>query len=182
MRALRRPWNSGHWAIIGAIRAEPRVSRTRGYAAPMPHRHQSEIVNNGRYSPPLIRLSDTSRALARKADDIRGKLALDEAGYEMGRVEDLVIDDECRRVYFMIIQASGFISGEKQLLLPVDTVRQRRGNHVHVDQDHERVAAGPEYDPALVSDPGYQAGVYGWYGFVPPWHPSDLSPTGWSQG
>jgi sporulation protein YlmC with PRC-barrel domain len=130
----------------------------------------------------LVRLSDTSLVLAREADDIRGKVVLDEAGYEMGRVEDLVIDDECRRVYFMILRASGFIPGEMQLLIPVDTIRKRGGDHVYVDQDHEHVAAGPEYDPALVSDPGYQAGVYGWYGFAPYWHPSLVSPAGWSQG
>jgi sporulation protein YlmC with PRC-barrel domain len=140
-----------------------------------------EIVNTGLDRVLLVRLSDSSLALAREADDIRGKVVFDEAGYEMGRVEDLVIDDQGRRVYFMILRTSGFIPGEKQLLIPVDTIRQREGDDVYVDQDHERVAAGPEYDPALVSDPGYQAGVYAWYGFAPYWHPSFESPAGWSQ-
>lgn len=79
-------------------------------------------------------------------------------------------------------EASGCcIPGEKQLLIPVDTIRKREWDHVYVDQDHERVAAGPEQYPALVSDPGYQAGVYDWYGFAPYWHPSFVSPAGWSQ-
>lgn len=129
----------------------------------------------------LVRLSDSSLELGRDADDIRGKVVFDEAGYEMGRVEDLVTDDGCRRVYFMILRASGFIPEGMQLLIPVDTIRMRERDHVYVDQDHEHVAAGPEYDPALLSDPGYQAGVYGWYGFVPYWHPGFASPAGWSQ-
>ena len=155
--------------------------RAWGKAVAKPHSQRWEIVNTALEPLPLVRLSDTSLALAREADDIRGKVVLDDAGYEMGRVEDLVIDDECRRVYFMILRASGFIPGEKQLLIPVDTIRKRERDHVYVDQDHERAAAGPEYDPALVSDPGYQAGVYGWYGFVPYWHPSFVSPAGWPQ-
>jgi sporulation protein YlmC with PRC-barrel domain len=138
-------------------------------------------VNTGVNSLPLVRLSDTSLALADKADDIRGDRVLDEAGYEMGRVDDLVTDDACRRVYFMIVEASGFIAGEKQLLIPVDTIRQRAGDEIYLDEDHERVAAGPEYDPALLSDAGYQAGVYGWYGLAPYWHPSYVPPPGWSQ-
>ncbi len=124
---------------------------------------------------PLVRLSDTSLALAREADDIRGRMVLDDAGYEMGRVEDLVIDDEGHRVYFMILRVSGFIPGDRWLLIPVDAIRKRDRDHVYVDQDHERAASGPEYDPALVSDPGYQASVFGWYGFVPYWHPGFVS-------
>jgi sporulation protein YlmC with PRC-barrel domain len=146
----------------------------------MPHSHQSEIAQRELDSLPLVRLSATSLALAREGDDIRGRVVIDEAGYEMGRVEDLVIDDEGRRVYFMLLRASAFILGDKQLLIPVDTIRRREGDHVQVDQDHERVAAGPEYDPALVSDPGYQAGVYGWYGYAPYWHPGYVTPAGWS--
>jgi hypothetical protein len=43
-------------------------------------------------------------------------------------------------------EASGCcIPGEKQFLIPVDTIRKREGDHVYVDQDHERVAAGPEH-------------------------------------
>lgn len=157
------------------------ASDYRGIAVATPYSQRLEIVNTRLDPVALVRLSDTSLALARKADDIRGKVVLDEAGYEMGRVEDLVIDDECRRVYFMILRASGFIPGEKQFLIPVDTIRKREGDHVNVDQDHEHVAAGPEYDPALVSDPSYQADVYGWYGFAPYWQPSFGFPAGWSQ-
>lgn len=130
---------------------------------------------------PLVRLSDTRLAVAREADDIRGKVVLDDAGYEMGRVEDLVIDAERRRAYFMILRASGFIPAGNLLLIPVDTIRKREWDRVYVDQDHEHVASGPKFEPALVSDPGYQAGVYGWYGFVPYWHPGFVSPAGWSQ-
>jgi sporulation protein YlmC with PRC-barrel domain len=138
-------------------------------------------VNTGLVSLRLVRLSDASLALANEAADIRGKRVVDEAGYEMGRVDDLVTDDAGRRVYFMILKASGFIPGEKQLIIPVDTIRQRAGDDIYVDEDHERVAAGPEYDPTLLSDAGYQAGVYGWYGLTPYWHARYAPPAGWSQ-
>lgn len=109
---------------------------------------------------------------------MRGKIVVDQAGYEIGRVEDLVIDEESYRVYFIIVQPSGFIFGEGEPIVPVDAIRRRNGDHLSVDQDHEYVAAGPRYDPELISDAGYQAGVYDWYGFAPYWHPRYVRPPG----
>jgi sporulation protein YlmC with PRC-barrel domain len=130
---------------------------------------------------PLLRLSDADLRLTYPADDIRGNIVIDQAGFEMGYVEDLLIDPAGRRVLFMIVHPSGMLLDDAKRIIPVDAVRRHAEESVRVDQDFERVAAGPRYAPELIADPGYQAGVYGWYGFVPYWHPGYVHATGWPQ-
>ena len=129
----------------------------------------------------LAKLSDGDLSLEYPADDIRGNAVVDQAGYEMGQVVDLLVDPGGARVLFMVVHPSGVLLDEEPRLIPVDAIRRRDHGAVHIDQDHERVAAAPRYAPELISDAGYQAGVYGWYGFVPYWHPAYVNPSGWPQ-
>jgi len=115
---------------------------------------------------------------ANRANDIRGCTVVDQAGYEIGHVDDLLVDPAGSRVFFMTVRPSGMLLDDARRLIPVDAVQRRTDDAVHVDQDFEQVAAGPQYLPELISDPGYQAGVYGWYGYVPYWHPGYVQP-GW---
>ena len=99
----------------------------------------------------------------------------------MGYVEDLVLDRTGGRVLFMIVHPSGVLLDDANRVIPVDAVRRRDGETVHVDEDHELVGAGPQYAPELISDPGFQAGVYRWYGYLPYWYPGYEHPSGWPQ-
>ena len=46
----------------------------------------------------LFRLSDTSLTVADPADDVRGRKVVDNNGDDIGKVEDLLIDDQENKV------------------------------------------------------------------------------------
>lgn len=126
----------------------------------------------------LESLSDSELTLASKEEDIRGRTVLDNAGQEIGDVDDLMIDDEGAKVRFLRVAAGGFLGiGEKKFLVPVDAITQIDDKHVHVDQTREHVVGGPEYDPAMTRDETHYAETYAHYGYGPFWAPGYTYPA-----
>jgi sporulation protein YlmC with PRC-barrel domain len=119
----------------------------------------------------LVRLSDSNLALANRAEDIRGRTALDMAGEELGKVEDLFIDEQDHKVHLLEVSSGGFLGlGATKFLIPVDAIRRIADDAVYISQSRERVAGAPRYDPALV-DERYVSDVYDHYGYPPYWGP-----------
>lgn len=117
----------------------------------------------------LVRLADTDLTLADPADDVRGKAVVDRGGDEVGVVEDLVIDEEERRVRLLQVGSGGFLGiGKQRVLVPVDAVTGV-DDVVHVDEDRDHVAQGPGYDPDLTLQRDIVAGLYDYYGLMPYW-------------
>jgi sporulation protein YlmC with PRC-barrel domain len=95
---------------------------------------------------------------------------VDNAGEEIGEIEDLMIDDQESKVRFLQVGSGGFLGlGEKKVLIPVDAITRIDEDHVHIDRTREHVAGGPDYDPSLVRDEGYWADTYAYYGYGPFW-------------
>jgi sporulation protein YlmC with PRC-barrel domain len=119
----------------------------------------------------LVRLSDSNLALADRAEDIRGRTVLDMAGEELGKVEDLFIDEQDHKVRLLEVSSGGFLGlGATKFLIPVEAIRRITDDAVYISQSRERVAGAPRYDPALV-DERYVSDVYGHYGYPPYWGP-----------
>jgi sporulation protein YlmC with PRC-barrel domain len=119
----------------------------------------------------LVKLSDTELTLADRAEDIRGRKALDTAGEDLGEVDDLFIDDQEQKVRFLQISSGGFLGlGATKFLIPVDAIARITEDAVYINQSRERVAGAPRYDPALV-DERYVSDLYGHYGYPPYWGP-----------
>jgi sporulation protein YlmC with PRC-barrel domain len=119
----------------------------------------------------LVRLSDSNLTLANRAEDIRGRTVLDMAGEELGKVEDLFIDEQDHKVRLLEVSSGGFLGlGATKFLIPVDAIRRVTDDAVYISQSRERVAGAPRYDPALV-DERYVSDVYGHYGYPPYWGP-----------
>lgn len=124
----------------------------------------------------LVRLEDTDLALADPADDVRGKGVVDADGEEVGDVDNLIIDQEERRVRFLRISGGGVLGmGKRKLLVPVDAVTAV-DDVVHVNTKQEQVVGSPEYDPDLVLDRTTVAGLYDYYGYPPYWSASYVPP------
>jgi hypothetical protein len=125
----------------------------------------------------LVRLSDTDLTLADRAEDIRGRKALDMADEELGEVDDLLIDDQEHKVRFLEVASGGFLGlGATKFLIPVDAIRRITEDAVYISQSRERVAGAPRYDPTLV-DERYVSDVYGHYGYPPYWGPDYRYPA-----
>jgi|SoiMethySBSTD1v2_1073268.scaffolds.fasta_scaffold502028_2 CBS domain-containing protein/sporulation protein YlmC with PRC-barrel domain len=117
----------------------------------------------------LIRLSDTDLTLAERAEDIRGRKALDMASEELGEVDDLLIDEREQKVRFLQVTSGGFLGlGATKFLLPVEAITRITDDAVYISQSRERVAGAPGYDPTLV-DERYVSDIYSHYGYPPYW-------------
>lgn len=124
----------------------------------------------------LVRLSDTDLTVANPAEDIRGRKVVDKEGNEIGEVDDLFIDDREAKVRFLQIASGGFLGiGETKFLVPVDAIAKISDEVVHINQERERVAGAPRYDPDLI-DERYINEVYGYYGYAPYWMPGYTYP------
>lgn len=119
----------------------------------------------------LVRLSDTGLTLADPEADVRGMTVVDTNAEDAGRVDDLVIDEAERHVRFLEVGSGGFLGiGKEKRLIPVDAVTGI-DDKVHINQDRDRIAAGPGYDPELspIPDRPDLEDVYGYYGVMPFW-------------
>ncbi|MBW3622180.1 MAG: PRC-barrel domain-containing protein [Armatimonadetes bacterium] len=125
----------------------------------------------------LVKLSGTTLTLTDPAEDVRGRKVVDQAGEEVGEVDDLLIDDREHKVRFLQVSSGGFLGlGATQFLIPVDAVTRVTEEAVHIDQARERLTGAPRYKPDVV-DTRYAGEVYGYYGYPPFWGPGYLYPA-----
>ncbi|HUX85959.1 MAG TPA: PRC-barrel domain-containing protein [Chloroflexota bacterium] len=118
----------------------------------------------------LHKLSDSKLTVADNAEDIRGRKVLDQAGAEVGSVDDLMIDDRESRVRFLLVASGGFLGlGETTFLIPVDAITTVTADAVYIDHTREHVAVGPGYNPEMVVDTDHLDSVYNHYGYRPYW-------------
>jgi sporulation protein YlmC with PRC-barrel domain len=120
--------------------------------------------------PTLVRLSDTDLA-PEPNEDVRSLPVVDGNGNEVGAVDDLLIDEQEKKVRLLQVGSGGFLGvGGKTRLIPVDAVTGI-DEKVHIDTSREAVAESPEYDPKLVHETEYYKSLYGHYGYPPYWGP-----------
>jgi sporulation protein YlmC with PRC-barrel domain len=116
----------------------------------------------------LVRLTDTALA-PEPAEDVRGRPVVDRKGDDIGDVDDLLIDEQDRKVRMLQVGSGGFLGiGEKKRLIPVDAVTAI-DDKVHIDTSREQVAGSPEYDPELQHESEFYGSLYGHYGYTPYW-------------
>lgn len=121
-------------------------------------------------TPILTTLTDCDQTVAETDEDVRGRKVTDAQGNDLGRVGDLIVDADERKVRFLLVEHGGFLGlGEKKSFVPVDAVVRITDTQVHIAPSHEQVAEAPAYDPDLVDATEYYAGVYRHYGYAPYW-------------
>ncbi len=116
----------------------------------------------------LYRLGETDQTVADPAADVRGRTVVDRHGEEVGRVDDLLVDDRENRVRFPRVGGSGLLGiGRTHYLAPVDAVVSVDTDRVCIAQERGRMGDLPGYDPELADRPDYYDSVYGWRGTAP---------------
>ncbi len=127
----------------------------------------------------IVSMNDAELTPRDPAEDIRGRTVVDVTGKHIGRVEDLMLDDEESKVRFLQVGAGGFLGlGERKFLIPVDAISGIDEDNVHVDRSREHIVAAPAYDPALVHDDSLDLweSAYAYYGYAPFWAEEYLYP------
>jgi sporulation protein YlmC with PRC-barrel domain len=104
----------------------------------------------------LSLLGDSDLTVADGDEDIRGRTVKDQDGTEIGKVDDLLIDEDVQKVLFMRVESGGFLGvGETKVFIPIDAITMITDVDVRIDQSHEHVAREPRYDPHLVTEQKY---------------------------
>jgi sporulation protein YlmC with PRC-barrel domain len=120
----------------------------------------------------MMRLGDSGRLLADPDQDIRGHTVLDQDGHEIGKIGDLLVDPEQRRVRLLVVEHGGLFGvGATPLFIPVETVHLVTDGVVRLDRTRVQVAEAPPYDPELVDRENTMTDLYAYYGFtafIPP--------------
>lgn len=128
--------------------------------------------------PTLVPLGDSDRTIADPAADVRGRHLLDANNDEIGKVDDLLVDEDEMRVRFLRAKAGGFLGiGRTHFLIPVDAVAEVDDDAVHIDKDRASLEDVPPYDPDVVREAQDYADIYDWWGFGPYWVPGYVAPA-----
>lgn len=121
-------------------------------------------------SATLSKLSDTGQTVTPSGEDIRGRTVKDKDGQDLGKVHDLLIDDEEHKVRFLLVEHGGFLGlGQTKSFVPVDAITTITADEVVINHTREHVAGAPPYDPDIVDELTYPADIYGYYGYTPYW-------------
>jgi sporulation protein YlmC with PRC-barrel domain len=129
----------------------------------------------------ISKLSDSGQTITPSAEDIRGRTVKDQDGKDLGKVHDLLIDDQEHKVRFMLVEHGGLLGiGETKSFIPVDAITEITASEVFINHAREHVAKAPPYDPDLIDDRSYHVSIYSHYGCAPYWgadyiHPGALS-------
>jgi sporulation protein YlmC with PRC-barrel domain len=127
----------------------------------------------------LYVLGDRGQTVDGSANDVRGREVKDKNGDGIGKVADLLVDDQENKVRFLLVEHGGFLGfGETKSLIPIDAITKITQDEVHVNQSRKQVAAAPGYAPDLVDDRPYHSSVYSHYGYAPYWGAGYMYPGG----
>ena len=129
----------------------------------------------------LLRLSESGLTVDDPHQDVRHRKVIDNAGEDVGTIQDLFIDEHERKVRFLLVASGGFLGlGRDHILIPIDAVTRVEGDRVHIDQNRDRLAEAPVYNPDLAEEhfDAHFADVYGFYGVNPYWGPGYVYPVG----
>ncbi|MFJ7770879.1 PRC-barrel domain-containing protein [Streptomyces sp. NPDC097107] len=134
-------------------------------------------------APVLSKLSESGQTVEVPDEDVRGRKVTDTGGDDVGKIEDLLIDESERKVRFLLVAHGGFLGfGETKSFIPVDAVSRVTDDQVFIDQSRERIAGAPVYNPELADKADYYSSVYGYYGYAPFWGPGYIYPGFPSRG
>jgi sporulation protein YlmC with PRC-barrel domain len=113
----------------------------------------------------ITRLSDSAHIMADPDDDIRGRKVLDCDGKEIGKVEELLIDTELKKIRLLRVEHGGLFGvGVTPLYIPVEAIDRVTDDEVFVSRSRAQVADAPQYDPHLFDGEKYFAQLYRYYG------------------
>lgn len=127
--------------------------------------------------PGLVKLRDTDQTVANPDEDVRGRAIRDRDGEDLGKVDDLLIDEAEGRVRFLVAEHGGILGiGATQSFIPVDVITGISADEVHIDSSRDHVAGAPRYDPELGDELDFFSSIYGYYGLPPFWGPGYIPP------
>jgi sporulation protein YlmC with PRC-barrel domain len=106
------------------------------------------------------------------ASTIKGEKVINKDGEHLGKIEDLMIDLENRRVVYAILSFGGFLGiGDKHFAIPLEALSQKPNEHAFtLDISKEVLEKAEGFDKENIpSDPEELTSIYTHYGYKPYW-------------
>ena len=117
----------------------------------------------------VVRFSDSECSLADPAEDVRGRAVLDACGDLIGRIDDLLVDEEkCRLRFISVLPGGPLGMGSRRVLIPVEAITRVSNDSVRIDRDAYQVTAAPGDEPYPLNDEHLRK-LYDYYGYPPYW-------------
>src|SRR5665647_1462242 len=114
------------------------------------------------------------------ASTIKGEKVINKDGEHLGKIEDLMIDLENRRVVYAILSFGGFLGiGDKHFAIPLEALSHRPNERdfiLDVSKDVLEKAEGFDKDN-IPSNREALASIYTHYGYKPYWQTGILGPS-----
>lgn len=163
-------------AALGRIHT---VSAAHGSRTDSSPTKQEKLRMTANDSAILYILGEHGQTVDGSTNDIRGRAVRDKDGNGIGKVADLLVDDQERKVRFLLVEHGGILGfGRKETLIPVDAITKVTADEVFIDHSSDRVTTAPGYDPKLVADRPYHSDIYHHYGYMPYWGQGYSYPAG----
>jgi sporulation protein YlmC with PRC-barrel domain len=87
-------------------------------------------------------LSATGQTVSSDDEDIRGHTVKDSSGTDIGKVEDLLIDQTQGKVRMLLVEHGGFLGiGRTKSFIPVDDVTQITDRTVYINHSKDHVTS-----------------------------------------
>jgi sporulation protein YlmC with PRC-barrel domain len=113
----------------------------------------------------MMRLSDSEQIFSDPGHDIRGRRVLDCDGHEIGKIDELLIDTELKKVRLLRVEHGRLFGiGAVPLYIPAEAVMHVTEDVVTVSLSRAQVAEAPPYDPDLFDGDKYFARLHRHYG------------------
>jgi sporulation protein YlmC with PRC-barrel domain len=108
------------------------------------------------------------------AKNVLGNRVKNQAGEDLGKVEDLIIDAGSSRVPYLIVSFGGFLGvGDKLFQVPLNALTlDTVSKEFILSMDKERLKNAPAFDKDKypdMTDQKWGSGVYKFYGHKPYW-------------
>jgi sporulation protein YlmC with PRC-barrel domain len=96
----------------------------------------------------LRRTSADARGTRRGPRIADGYIDSEQNGEEIGKVDDLLVDQREKKVRFIEISSGGVLGiGDRKFLMPVDAITEIDDQKVTVGQNRQKITGAPPYDP-----------------------------------
>ncbi len=82
---------------------------------------------------------------------LRGVKVFDRDGEAFGRLEDVFIHEDEKRLHYLDVRAGGFLGlGDRMFLIPLTLVDSIQGDRITLNETREKVINSPEVAPRRV--------------------------------
>jgi sporulation protein YlmC with PRC-barrel domain len=126
-------------------------------------------------TPDTTRFSaNRQRRRVLSASTLAGDRVRNNAGEDLGKIEEIMIDIPSGRVAYAVLSFGGFMGiGDKLFAVPWQALRIDEGEHQFVlDVDRKTLESAPGFEKNSwpdMADPNFAASVHGHYGRTPYW-------------